>query len=226
MVQGGCLMRRIRIKNNLQNRDRKITLGVLYYKVNVVSSSDEIENRYDDIISVLKDKYLLQSIVENSHIKSTRLAYTSFGKNPSRYRNAAEGMLRRIVKGNGLYRINNIVNINNMMSITTGYSIGSYSVNKLTENIVFKLAEKGEKYLGIGKESVNIEFLPTLYDDNGAFGNPTSDSQRTMIKEGEQEIISVIYSFDDDGDMKETMAQFASMLKKYTDIREIDTWIA
>ena len=217
-------MKKISITNDLKSRDNKITLGILYYKANVVISSNELEEKYNDTISILKEKYILQSIVENKNINSTRLAYSSFGKKPSRYRNAAEAMLRRIVKGNGLYRINNIVDINNIISISSGYSIGSYCANMLTDNIILKLAENGEKYPGIGKDSVNIEFLPTLYDDNGAFGNPTSDSQRAMVKEGEQEIISIIYSFDDEG-LENTLMKFAEMLKEYANVIEVDTWI-
>jgi len=218
-------MRKIDIKNELIHKNNKIALGVLYYKANVIMSSDKLEKKYDDTISVLKEKYVLESIIKNNHINSTRLAYTSFGKKPSRYRNAAEAMLRRIVKGNGLYRINNIVDINNIISISSGYSIGSYCANMLADNIIFKLAKKGEKYEGIGKESVNIEFLPTLYDDNGAFGNPTSDSKRAMVKNGEQEIISVIYSFDDNDDLEDTMLEFALMLKQYAGVLEVETWI-
>ncbi|CUH97254.1 hypothetical protein P22_3381 [Propionispora sp. 2/2-37] len=81
-------------------------------------------------------------------------------------------MLRCIVKGNGLYHINNIVETNNLVSISSGYSIGSYDVSCLSGNITLHRALDGASYEGIGKGAINIEHLPTLYDDIGAFGNP------------------------------------------------------
>ena len=39
-------------------------------------------------------------------------------------------MLRRIIKQKGLYQINNIVDINNYMSISSGYTVGSYMLEK------------------------------------------------------------------------------------------------
>ena len=75
---------------------------------------------------------------------------------------AAEAMLRRIVKGNGLYRINNVVDINNLISVSSGYSIGAYDMAQLEEFVQLRCAEDGCHYDGIGKSSVNIGHLPVL----------------------------------------------------------------
>ena len=134
-------------------------------------------------------------------------------------------MLRRIVKGNGLYHINNVIEVNNLMSITSGYSIGSYDIDSILAPIELKRAPDGERYEGIGKDGVNIEHLPTLYDKQGAFGNPTSDTRRTMIKPGNRNIMSVIYSFDGKNDLHEIMNKYCDNLKKYCLVNKIDMMI-
>lgn len=216
---------KILISKELKEKCTSISLGILRYNADVTNSSPELLKHFDRVISKLRNEYALNDIIENKHLKSTRLAYKSFGKDPNRYRNAAEAMLRRVVKSGKLYKINNIVDINNIISLMSGYSIGSYDLSRLDKDITLKLAKEGEYYHGIGKDRVNIEHLPTLYDLHGAFGNPTSDSQRAMIKPYHQEIISIVYSFDGNQDLAEWMEQFSILLKQYAGIREIQKWI-
>ncbi|BAE82908.1 B3/B4 domain-containing protein [Desulfitobacterium hafniense] len=153
-------------------------LGVLFYKAAVMPSTPKLISLFDDTITTLAKDYSTETIAQNPHIAATRQAYKALGKSPHDYRNAAEAMLRRIVQGKGLYRINNIVEINNLISISSGYSIGSYDTKQLQGNLELRRAEKGTHYDGIGKSAVNIEYLPTLYDQSGPFGNPSSDSRR------------------------------------------------
>ena len=125
-------------------------------------------------------------------------------------------MLRRIAKKNGLYRVNNAVDVNNMISIESGYSLGSYDLAAVRGQIVWKRSPDGEKYQGIGKDVLNIEHLPALYDDLGIFGNPTSDSRRTMIENGrEKRLLYVIYAFDDADGVPFWLDKTAALLEKY-----------
>ncbi|MEI3361699.1 MAG: hypothetical protein V8R75_03485 [Oscillospiraceae bacterium] len=78
-------------------------------------------------------------------------------------------MLRRIVKSNGLYHINNVVEINNLISVSSGYSIGSSVICAAQGDVILERAGEGVHYEGIGKASVNIEYLPTLCDALGPF---------------------------------------------------------
>lgn len=201
------------------------TLGILIYSVTVKKTSDSLLDKFNSTISELESKYVTEDIVKINHIHTTREAYKALGKSPSSYRNASEAMLRRIVKGKGLYNINNVVEINNIISVSSGYSIGSYDLSCVSENITLKRVPDGENYDGIGKSSVNIEHLPTLYDEEGPFGNPTSDSQRAMIKEGERKVASVIYSFDGSEDLEKWMEKFKVLLAEYTDAKDIETFI-
>ena len=192
-------------------------LGVLTCKADVFDSRAEQLAEFDALIKRLEEKYPeLPLIAQNPHIAATRAAYKALGKDPLKYRNSAEAMLRRIAKKNGLYRVNNAVDVNNMISIESGYSLGSYDLSAVRGNIVWKRSPDGEKYQGIGKDVLNIEHLPALYDDLGIFGNPTSDSRRTMIGNGRgRELLYVIYSFDGADDLPFWLDKTAELLKKH-----------
>lgn len=86
-------------------------LGIINYDINVEKSSGDFLNFFDDETEKIKNKYQISDISLFRHIKTTREAYKKFGKSPQEYRNASEAMLRRIINGKGLYRINNVVDI-------------------------------------------------------------------------------------------------------------------
>ncbi len=213
------------VSNEIKTLCPGAALGVLHYKVTVEPSSTQLLDFFDSTIAKLSDEYTLDAIVQNPHIAATRQAYKALGKSPHEYRNAAEAMLRRIVKNAELYHINNVVEVNNLISVSSGYSIGSYDLGELKGTVELRRADDGARYDGIGKGSVNIEHLPVLYDDLGPFGNPSSDSRRAMIQNGSRDIISILYSFDGRDGLRPWIELFSKNLKKYCGIRSIETWI-
>ncbi|MBR5590195.1 MAG: hypothetical protein IKW40_01545, partial [Anaerotignum sp.] len=148
-------------------------------------------------------------------IQSTRKAYKALGKEPNRYRSSAEAMCRRIAKERGLYYINNVVDINNYLSIKSGYSMGTYDLAHTKGDITWMRAPEGTAYRGIGKDVLNIEFLPVMFDEEGPFGNPTSDNDRTMITDATKDLLLVYYAFDGDADLPALLDEAKDLLEKY-----------
>ncbi|OZV12054.1 hypothetical protein CIW83_11495 [Tissierella sp. P1] len=216
---------KISISDEVYSLSPRTALGVLSYRAMVESSSQEFLELFEITVATLSREYSIEEIAKNPHIISTRQAYKALGKSPQEYRNAAEAMLRRIVKGKGLYHINNIVDVNNLISITSGYSIGSYDTKQLKGDIELRRAENGSHYAGIGKDNVNIEYFPTLYDALGAFGNPSSDNRRAMIQLGERDIITVIYSFDGADELDYWMEKLSSYLTNYCGVIKVEKLI-
>ena len=210
----------IKISKELSALCPGVTLMVLSYETEVQKSSKELTSLLDKTIKELRKRYSIADLPEITPIKDTRTAYRILGKSPTSYRNAAEAMLRRIIKGKGLYQINNVVEINNLISITTGYSVGSYDSDSLTGIVELRRSLEGESYKGIGKDVVNIANLPTLYDDKGAFGNPTSDSRRAMISSGMHRISSVIYSFSGNHDLDMIAEKYHELLETYCCVKK------
>jgi DNA/RNA-binding domain of Phe-tRNA-synthetase-like protein len=212
----------ITISNEIKKHIPHSKLGILRYKMNVNKSTPELLGYFESVIKEIEKKYEMTDIAKITHIKETREAYKALGKSPSQYRNASEAMLRRIVKGNGLYTINNAVEINNLISVLSGYSIGTYDMEKLAGYIELRRAPEGERYQGIGKAEVNIANLPVLYDEEGPFGNPTSDSHRAMMKNGEREVISLIYSFNREKDeLKKWLERYRELLQTYAEAVDV-----
>ena len=157
------------------------------------------------------------------HIAQTRACCKALGKDVKRYRNSAEALNRRVLQGKGLYQINNVVEVNNLLSLDTGYSLGSYDLEKLEGDIVWKPAGEGVHYQGIGKEAVNIEFLPVLSDRQGFFGNPNSDSTRAMITPQTTQLLMCVFGFGGAQPLQPMLEQMCDALQTYCQATELET---
>jgi DNA/RNA-binding domain of Phe-tRNA-synthetase-like protein len=128
-------------------------------------------------------------------VAATRRAYQALGKDPARYRPAAEALLRRVAQGKGLFRVSNVVEVNNLLSLETGFSIGTYDLAALTPPVVFRRGRAGEVYEGIGRGPLNLDGLPVFADALGPFGSPTSDSARSMVGDATKQVSMVLIGF-------------------------------
>lgn len=201
-------------------------VGCFQYKVQVEQKNEEMwKYLKKDIFKKAKDAIFDYGINEIPNIKESRQAYKIFGKDPSRYRVSSEALIRRIGQGKGLYEVNTVVDVNNLISIQSGFSVGSYDAGKIADDLIFRIGRAGETYKGIGKDEVNIEGLPVLADEAGAIGSSTSDSERAMITGEAKEVLTLIYSFSDNQDLERAMEYGKTYLEKYAGAQDIRYWI-
>lgn len=207
-------MNKILISNKIKNASPDISLGVISanvtYKKNNLLLWQEIELEEKRIL-----KLPIETIKDIVQIKSSREAYKALGKEPARYRLSAEALHRRIIKGKSLYKISNIVDVINLASIKTGYSIGGYDMSNIQGDIEFGIGTKDEDYEAIGRGKMNIESLPVFRDSIGAFGSPTSDSTRTMITESTSQILLVVINFGGHENFENDLQVICDLVEKY-----------
>src|SRR5207249_11722831 len=58
-----------------------------------------------------------RGVLESAQVETTRKAYKAVGKDPARYRNSAEALLRRAAAGQGLPEINAVVDVIDLVSV-------------------------------------------------------------------------------------------------------------
>ncbi|CAB1239171.1 B3/4 domain-containing protein [Clostridium sp. MT-14] len=195
----------------------QIAIGAIEAAVKVKESDPALTEEISLLSNKIAALYSLPEISKIDNIHAAREAYKGFGKDPSRYRVSSESLTRRIVKGNGLYKVNNIVDINNLISIYSSHSVCSYDMDKIDTEIYFTLGKEGESYRGIGKGQVNLSNMPVFEDSRGKFGSTTSDSTRAMITEGTRKLLMNIVSFNGDKNLEKYMSYSKDLLIKYAE---------
>ncbi len=192
-----------------------LNLGILSFNASIKESDALLNTLILEESEKIRSEWKTDTITSREYIASTRMAYKQCGKDPSRYRPSADSLMRRILKGNNLYEVNNVVDALNLISIQSGYSIGGYDIDKTNGTIFFDIGNKDEIYNGIGRGKLNIENLPVLRDSNGAFGSPTSDSERTMITELALNIVFVFFDFSESDKLGDWLEITQKLLIKY-----------
>jgi DNA/RNA-binding domain of Phe-tRNA-synthetase-like protein len=219
-------MPEIFISAELKCRCPNLRLGSIMADVIVSETSNDLISEIDRKIDLIQQSLIMEGISKLSAIDASRKAYKSCGKDPARYRLSAEALLRRIVSGKGIYRINNVVDQLNLVSVTSGFSIGGYDASKIQGNVYFGIGRSDEPYNGIGKGELNIENLPVFRDELGAFGTPTSDSQRTEVSGETRKFLMILIDFGSDNQLESAVQMAIGLLEEYcqaTNIKEFIT---
>jgi len=157
------------------------------------------------------------AVIDSPQLAAVRQCYKSLGKDPSRYHGSSEALIRRVLSGKELYFINNVVEVNNLVSLESLCPVGSYDLGNVAEPIVFRIGRPGESYKGIGKGLINIAELPVFCDSNGPFGSPTSDSERAMITEQTTRILAAIFCLAGSASLATWAQRAVSLLTRYAD---------
>lgn len=207
----------IAIADDLKAKAPGVALGVLEATVTVTQHDEALWREIDARVAELETMLATATIGEIPEIAATRRAYKALGKDPSRYRGSAEALLRRISQGKGLYRVNTVVDVNNLVSLETHHSIGLYDRRFFTPPVVFRPGGAGEEYQGIAKGAINLDGLPVFADAEGPFGNPSSDSARTMIRPDTTEVLMAIISFTGPASLAAALARAAELFERYAE---------
>lgn len=170
----------------------------------------------DALAKDITDRYEVGDINKRPAIAATRAAYKACGKDPNRYRPSQEQLMRRVVRGLGLYHVNALVDAGNQFSLLTGCSIGCFDADKVQgDTLTLGVGREDEPYEGIGRGPLNISGLPVFRDEIGGIGTPTSDNERTKISLETKRLLVTIHIFDTSADAQEILGTFTDLFTRY-----------
>jgi DNA/RNA-binding domain of Phe-tRNA-synthetase-like protein len=151
----------------------------------------EREPRLDLALAEAGQKVRLAPPTERDAV---RAMYRDVGLDPTRRRPSSEALLRRVVRGEGLPTVNVLVDVCNWCSLELQLPYGVYDLARIVEDVELRLGAAGEEYAGIRKDVVHVDGRLALADRLGPFGNPSSDSARTMVTTATTAALVVIYT--------------------------------
>lgn len=183
-----------------------------------IRNTEFSENLWEDIELFEEEfyqSYRLEDINKRIPIRATREAYKALGKDPNRYRPSAESLCRRVLRRLSLYKINTLVDLINLVSLKTGYSIGGFDANQIIGNLRLGVGKEGELFQAIGRGELNIAGLPVYRDQIGGIGTPTSDEERTKISLSTNRLLMIINAYSGKKGLEEAVDLSINLLNKY-----------
>ena len=161
-------------------------------------------------------------------IDAARALYRVFGLDPTRTRPSSEALLRRVRRGEALPRVNTAVDVCNWCSLEAQLPFGLYDAGLIEPPVELRRGGPGDAYAGIRKDVVHLDGRPALFDARGPFGNPTSDSARTMTTVRTRDLLAVVFapaSVTRDG-MTRVLDVTVTRLAEYAGGRETGRWVS
>ncbi|MFB3854996.1 MAG: B3/4 domain-containing protein [Vicinamibacterales bacterium] len=165
-----------------------VSLGVL-----VVEGARTFQNQEPLDSAIREAENRVRSQEGMANLQATRAMYRQTGLDPTRRRPSSEALLRRVLRGENLPRVNTAVDVCNWCSLEFQVPYGLYDLDRVEPPVHLRIGEKGEQYVGIRKDVVHVEGRMTLADRIGPFGNPSADSARTMVTDATSNLLVVIF---------------------------------
>jgi DNA/RNA-binding domain of Phe-tRNA-synthetase-like protein len=177
------------LKIDKQLRNNFPDINVILIQINDVkikNIDDQLEKNKVKIIKNIRRKYEINSLKDQPTIKTYREFFWKIGIDPTRIRPAAEALIRRIVAGKPIPKINTLVDAYNLASIETRIAFAAFDTNELDGDLLMKFAKKGEQFHGIGmKKAFILKGEEIVISDNKKLIAiyPYRDAENTKVTE-------------------------------------------
>jgi len=161
-----------------------------------------------------------------AEIAAVRTMYKRVGLDPTKTRPSSEALLRRVRKGDSLPRINSMVDVCNWCSLEFQLPYGLYDAAHIDGDVELRIGRAGESYPGIRKDAVHVDGRIALADHVGPFGNPTSDSARTMVTTATRQAMLVVFAPLDVAakQLAQVLDATSRRMSEFTGCRESGRW--
>lgn len=207
---------KIIIEEEIRKACPAVRIAMIRARVSNSETSEQLWQEIEQMETKIRDSYELPWINKRPAIAATRELYKRCGKDPNRYRVSSEALCRRVVRGLGVYRINTLVDLINLVSMGSGYSIGGFDADKIVGDVVsLGIGRADEHFEGIGRGVLNVEGLPLYRDSASGIGSPTSDEERTKLTLETKTIQVQINAFAEEMPLESTVEWTVSLLEKY-----------
>ena len=130
-------------------------LKVLLREVQGVKISNvdpKLEEFKEKVCADVKRKFTLESLKDEPVFRAYRDFFWRIGIDPTKTRPAAEALIRRVLGGRDLPRINTAVDAYNLASMNTCIALAAFDTGKLEGQLHARFAKEGEEFFGIGMD--------------------------------------------------------------------------
>src|SRR3989344_1414458 len=191
---------------------------VIAANVRNTGSGEEITKLLENIQTLTKERFEINTLAENPSIAVWRNVYNSFGSKPRDYRPSIEALIRSILNGRGIRHINKLVDIYNYISLRHVVPVGGEDLDKTEGNLYLKFSSGNEKFLALGSDKEDNPYDgEVIYCDGG--NNVLCrrwnwrEPDRTKLTNDTKNAIIVIEGFDEKVDA--ALEELSGLVEKF-----------
>ena len=213
---------KITISTKIREAAPNLQLAIISCEVENSPTNAEFWTEMEAEANRIASTFTIDEINKRPEIAATRQVYKKLGKDPNRYRPSAEALCRRIVRQIPVYQVSVLVDIINLVSIRSGYSIGGFDRDKIQGDIELGVGSAEDYFEAIGRGMLNVEGLPLFRDNVGGIGTPTSDNERTKISMTTTKLLMIINGYNGKERLQAAIDHTIELLQKYARLKECE----
>ncbi|MGV9103897.1 MAG: B3/4 domain-containing protein [Candidatus Thorarchaeota archaeon] len=166
------------------------------YNVEVSPVQDSFLEYESEVFEKIREQYSRDDLKNEEILSAFRDFYWSFGMDPTKTRVSSEALLRRILRGHGLWRISNVVDVANLASASHRFPIGLADSSRIEGSLRVRTAREGEVFERIDGEEIECRGRDIVVADEQriiCFGYATHDSKYTRIRDDTETAFVMVY---------------------------------
>ena len=150
------------------------------------------------------------------------------GYKPSGRGKPASEFLHAVACEQGLPVVNNLVDINNLVSLWTALPISMFDADKLGTPVVIRFGRPGERYVfNVSGQSMDVSGIPVLCRalSDEPVGNAVKDSMLAKVGPETRNVLAIVYGSSklDDGLLEGAARDLQALLAEFAFARDC-TW--
>ena len=157
---------------------------------------------------------------------ASRRLYRSFAIDPTRHRPSSEALWRRLRDRGDFPAVHPLVDLTNLLSLRFQVPYGLYDLERIQVAVEIDLGRVDDRYQGIRKEMLGFAGKIVLRDEQGAFGNPSSDSLRACVGEASRDILQVLFFLPGDPRLPDIVSATGSAFDEFFTVSERRSFLA
>lgn len=215
----------VQVVNRLQ--DHGLLAAVVVARgVVVEQTSDTLKGLLQQLVSERKGQEFPATVKD-----AVRNLLKSGGFKPSGRNKPASEYLAQAAREDRFPMINNLVDINNYVSLKTGLPISLLDTSSINNTLILRHGKPDERYVfnSAGQE-IDLEgLICACSEEDAPLGNPVKDSMVGKIKDNSVNVIGIMYA-PRDGALsdvaKANLNEFADLLRTEGHAGEVETILA
>ena len=168
---------------------------VNFKDVSIHWESAELEEYKEEIYAETRSRWVIEKLRDDPDFRAFRDFFWRLGIDPTKNRPAAEALIRRVLNGRPIPKINTWVDAYNLVSIQTAIPIASFDADLLRGGLLMREAEEGEEFLGIAmKKPVVLKGgEAVIQDDEGLVAiYPYRDADHSKVSGGTSNVLLLL----------------------------------
>ncbi|MCP8304159.1 MAG: hypothetical protein H3Z50_01600 [archaeon] len=186
----------LKIEQELIDRFTGLQALIVHIRgVKVERRKPDLEDFKEQIIKEVKEKYDIESLKDVPIFRAYRDFFWKAGIDPTKIRPAAEALIRRVLGGKTIPKINSVVDAYNLASIKSGIALAAFDEDRLQGDLRMRLSREGEGFLGIGmNEPKELQGGEIVVSDDVKLVAiyPYRDADETKVTEATENVLLMV----------------------------------